>query len=170
MVTIKTHKTTIIIILLLISFLLNLYIYSLYKKLDNKYQSLERESMVTSWSKSNSVYNGYIEIFDVKEERVVKSVLSNDKIRNEVEKYLKEITSIYVKIKPIPNNGFIIKIPLYPPIDIDNEFFNYQISIVYLMFPENESPYLMIFDKESHPFFYNFSGNTDLLLKYLNYK
>lgn len=111
-----------------------------------------------------------IEIFNINKERVVKKVESNPAIQKEVEGYLKGITGIYTKFNPIPNKGYMIKIPLETPIMVQNQWLNTFVDEVILIFPEENGQYLMVFDNKDRSLFFTFEGNIDLLLKNLKFK
>ncbi|WP_051541968.1 hypothetical protein [Clostridium lundense] len=110
-----------------------------------------------------------IEIFDINKNNVVKRSESSPKIEKEIEKYLQNIKGIYEKFNPIPDKGYMVKIPLDTPIMIQNKWINSFIDEVIIIFPENETPYLMVLDNEERTLFLSFDGDTDILLKYLNF-
>jgi hypothetical protein len=124
--------------------------------------------LLSSTKVSAALYSN-IEIFDINKGCVIKSMLSNQVIQKEVVSYIKGITSIYGKFKPIPKNGFMIKIYLNPSILVENKIINGVIDEVIIIFPQKEKPFLMVFDDTSKPFFYRFDIKTDNLLKMLNF-
>jgi hypothetical protein len=101
-----------------------------------------------------------IEIFDINKGCVTKKFKSNPAIQKEVQNYLKRITSIYVKFKPIPDKGYMIKIPLKPSVRVKSEWLNDRIHQVIIIFPKQENPYLLVLDDKSRPLFFNFEGNA----------
>ena len=110
-----------------------------------------------------------IEIFDIHTECVVKKLPSNVTLQKEVDNYLKGITGIYVKLNPIPKKGFMVKIPLDPDLRIQNQWFQGLVNEVIVIFPEEGEPYLMVFDSMDRPHIFYFEGQTDILLKKMNY-
>lgn len=124
--------------------------------------------LLTSVSVSARGY-AKIEVFDISKEAVVKRVDTNSAIQKKVESYLKGITNIYIKFKPIPSKGYMIKIPLEPPVMVKNQWLNSPVNEVILVFPEQGKPYLAVFDEKNKITFFYFEGNTDALLKELNF-
>ena len=112
--------------------------------------------------------NKNVEIFDISKEKVIRELPSTPSIQKEAQNYLKGITSIYIKLKPIPDKGYMVKIPLEPPAAIQNQWVSSLADEVIIIFPAGEKPYLMIFDTENKLTFFNFEGKTDVLLKELN--
>ncbi|MEK3886440.1 hypothetical protein [Bacillus sp. FSL K6-3431] len=113
--------------------------------------------------------NQQIEIFDIDRGTVIMSVQSDTDLQQEVKKFLEEITGVYVKSNPIPNKGFMIKIPLKPNIMVKNQWFNDLADEVIIIFPGQENPYLMVFDDENRPYFFTFEGDTTKFLALLNF-
>ncbi|KAB7709140.1 hypothetical protein F9802_03260 [Bacillus aerolatus] len=111
-----------------------------------------------------------IEIFDINKGKVIMNVQLNTDLQQEVKKFLKGITGIYVKFKPIPDTGFMIRIPLEPNIMMKYQSFNALVDEVIIIFSGQENPYLMVFDNENRPYFYRFEGDTDKFLALLNFK
>ncbi|KAJ49721.1 hypothetical protein BD780_001566 [Clostridium tetanomorphum] len=110
-----------------------------------------------------------IEIFDINKNNVIKNIESSSEIEKQVKNYLQNIKGIYGKFNPIPDKGYMIKIPLDTPIAIQNTWISSFIDEVIMIFPENEPPYLMVLDNEERSIFLSFNGDTNTLLKYLNF-
>ena len=111
-----------------------------------------------------------IEIFDIGKSTVVKEVKSTPEIQKEAENYLKGIKGLYVKLSPIPLKGFMIKIPFETPVLVQNEYLKDFVEQVILIFPEQQAPYLLFLDEDQRPQVYYFKGETDNLLKMLDYQ
>jgi len=114
--------------------------------------------------------NQQIQIFDISKGKVVKNLQINTDSQQEVEKFLEGITGVYVKLNPIPNNGFMIRIPLEPNVTVKNQWFDDLVDEVTIIFSGEENPYLMVFDDENRPYFLTFKGDTGKLLELLNFK
>ncbi|MFD1739408.1 hypothetical protein ACFSCX_23280 [Bacillus salitolerans] len=114
--------------------------------------------------------NQQIEIFDINKGKVIKTVQLNSDLQQEVKNFLYEITSIYVKSNPIPNSGFMIRIPLEPNVMVKNRWFYDLVDEVIIIYSGQEEPYLMIYDDENKSYFFTFKGDTAKLLDLLNFK
>jgi len=114
--------------------------------------------------------NQQIQIFDIEQDKVIKYVQLNTDVQQEVEKFLEGISGVYAKYNPIPNKGFMVRIPLEPNIMVRNKWFDDLVDEVTIIFPSQEDPYLMLFDDENKPFFLTFEGNTENLLDFLDFK
>lgn len=119
---------------------------------------------------SNDVVSGaeehMVEVFDVNNNEEIISILSNEVIQNDVRVILEGIDGVVQKLNPIPDNGFIVKIPLEPNMMLENEWINDLVNEVIIFYSEKEYPYLLIFNDENNPYFFTFKGDAvDLLLK-----
>ncbi len=130
---------------------------------------VNRGHSVYSHSGIVNSHSGIVEIFDIDNEQVVKKVQSTPAIQSEVKNFLNGITSIYAKFNPIPQKGFMVKIPLEPTVQVSNEWLDTCVDEVIIIFPEHAFPYLMVFEDGIRPLVFTFAGNTDALLKHLDY-
>ncbi|WP_077618163.1 hypothetical protein [Bacillus sinesaloumensis] len=114
-------------------------------------------------------HNQQIQIFDINQDKVIKQIENNADIQQEVSKYLKNVDGVYTKYNPIPNSGFMVRIPVEPPTMVRSRWFDDLVDEITIIFPTQEAPYLMLFDDENQTYFLTFKGNTDPLLKLLNF-
>lgn len=114
--------------------------------------------------------NRQIEVFDISKGKVIMNVQSNTDSQLQAKKFLEGITGVYVKYNPIPNKGFMIRIPLEPTVIVKNQWFNDLVDEVTIIFPGQENPYLMVFDDENRPHFLIYEGDTANFLSLLNLK
>lgn len=112
----------------------------------------------------------YIQIFDPKQNKVVKVVQLNSEINNEVTSWIKNINGIYGKSNPLTDDGYAIKIPLDPAIKVHGKFLNALVNEVYIIIPEDDPPFFMIFENESKLSCFPFNGNIDTLSRILNFR
>ena len=73
------------------------------------------------------------------------------------------------KFNPIPDKGYVINIPFETPVKVKNQWLNAFVDEVFIIFPEQEKPYLMVSDNKIELSFLSFEGNIDLLLKNINF-
>ena len=112
----------------------------------------------------------YVEIFDPKQDKVVKLVRLNEDIHNMVTAWIKDVDKIYGKSNPITNDGYAIRVPLDPEVRIQGKFINELVNNVYIIIPENDPPFFIIFDDDNKLFCYPFNGDINELSKILNFK
>lgn len=121
-------------------------------------------------STSVKAHEGYnIEIFDVHKEEVIKTVPWNPLIQEEVVGYLNSITGLYAKFNPVPEKGFAVKVFLDPVVRVENNLLDSFVDEVIIMFPSDNSPFLLAFENESNLMCFTFKGDTNKLLKLLDY-
>lgn len=109
-----------------------------------------------------------IELLDIEKNKIIKTVPTNPKIQLETRKIVKEIDNVVKKLNPIPDKGYMVKIPLEPSLPLENQWVNALIDEVIIIIPEDEKPYLLLFD-ENKPYFFTFETKTDTLLNALDF-
>ena len=112
----------------------------------------------------------YVEIFDPKQDKVVKVVQLNDEIHNMVVSLIEDLDSIYGKSNPLTDDGYAIRVPIYPAVKIQGKCLNALVDNVYIIIPENDVPFFMIFEDENKLLCYPFKGNINTLSKILNFQ
>ncbi len=112
----------------------------------------------------------YVEIFDPKQDKVVKVVQSTPQIQNMVGKWIQNINDIYGKNDPVTDDGYAIKVPLDPAIKVNSDSLDAAVSEVYIIIPEHEPPFYIIFDNENRLSYYPFNGDINILSKALEFK
>ncbi|CDI50119.1 hypothetical protein [Clostridium tetani] len=111
----------------------------------------------------------YVQIFDPKQDKVVKVVQSNPQIQNMITSWITNIKGTY-KNDPITDDGYVVKIPLDPVVKVNSEYLNALVSEVYILIPENEPPCYLIFENENRLLSLVFNGDIDMLSKILDFK
>jgi hypothetical protein len=110
-----------------------------------------------------------IEIFDIKQKNIIQSSQMNPDIQAEAERFLKEITDIYKKFNPIPNEGYMVRIPLEPSVMVQNQWMHALVNEAVFIFPKEGKPYLMMLDDENIAHFFTFKRDTSALLDHLDF-
>ncbi len=167
---------------IIFSFGFNIYSYIHGVELTEKYESLIcianqfiDSSLVTfvASTQTSGPESKNIEIFDITKGEVIKKVQPSTSIQILANGYLNGITGIYVKVKAFPDKGYIVRIPLNPPIKVQTPLLtDYSINSVdevFILFPEQGNPFLLVLDKKYRPFFYNFEGDVNALLEQLDF-
>jgi hypothetical protein len=171
-----------ILIVLAISITINIYNHYQNTKLNSKYESLlclsnqfYQTSLITFLASEHETdpSKRTVEIFDITKGEVIKKVLTNQTIEKAAISYLKAISGMYAAVKAFPEDGYIIRIPVVPPVQVQNPWLNdyniYTVDQIFILLPEQGSPYLLVLDTKLRPYFYNFDGDVDALLKDLGF-
>ena len=111
----------------------------------------------------------YAQIFDPKQDKVVHIVQVNSEIHSLIISYLEDIDAIYGKNDPIPEDGYAIKFPLDHAVKIQKKCLNALIKEVYIIIPEKEQPFIMLFENENKLSCFPFRGDINILSKALNF-
>lgn len=111
----------------------------------------------------------YAEIFDPKQNKVVKVVQLNAEIHNMVTSWLNDIDGIYGKFDPISDDGYAIRIPLDPAVRVQNKWVNTLVNEIYIIIPEKNPPFFIIFEDENKLLCFPFNGDISRLSNCLNF-
>lgn len=111
----------------------------------------------------------YVEIFDPKQEKVVKLVQLNPEIHNMVESFIKNVDNIYAKSDPLTDDGYAIRIPIDPAVKVQRKYLNALINEVYIIIPENDTPFFMVYENENKLLCFPFEGDINSLSKVLDF-
>ena len=111
----------------------------------------------------------YIEIFDPKQDKVVKVIQSNPRIQDMITSWITNIEGLY-KNDPATDDGYAIKIPLDPTVKVNCKSLSAFVSEVYIIIPENDPPFYLIFEDENKLLSFPFNGDIDKLSKILDFK
>lgn len=108
-----------------------------------------------------------IEVFDVTQGKVTKSIPMEDKNREEALKLVKSADSLFPKLNPTPKTGFMVKVIFEPAEDIETKVLKQPVTKVIFIFPDAEKPYMLIFNEKDQPMFYYFSEDFAPFLEML---
>jgi hypothetical protein len=111
----------------------------------------------------------YIEIFDPKQDKVVKVIQSNSQIQDMIASWITNIEGLY-KNDPTTDDGYAIKMPLVPTVKVNCKALKALVSEVYIIIPENDPPFYLIFEGENKLLSFPFNGDIDKLSKMLDFK
>lgn len=110
-----------------------------------------------------------MEIFDIEKNEVINVATINMEIHEETEKMLNSIDGLVRTFKPIPEKGYMIKIPIEPPHTIENQWLNDLIDELIIIIPEQGEPTLLVYDNENKMYFFTFARPlSQLFLKYVS--
>ncbi|MGH4124270.1 MAG: hypothetical protein ACREV6_15195 [Clostridium sp.] len=110
----------------------------------------------------------YVEIFDPKQDKVVKVVQSNPQIQDMITSWITNLEGLY-KNDPATDDGYVVKIPLDPIVKVNCKSFNALVSEVYILIPENEPPCYLIFENENKLLSLVFNGDISKLSNILDF-
>jgi hypothetical protein len=113
----------------------------------------------------------YIEVFDPKQNKVIKVIQLNDEFQKLATGYLQGIYSIYGKLEPFPDNGYAVKIPLDPAVKVNKGILlNSLVNEIYVIIPEDGPLFMAVFENENKLMCFCFEGDKNLLMKKLDIK
>ncbi|WP_102272997.1 hypothetical protein [Cytobacillus massiliigabonensis] len=104
--------------------------------------------------------NRSIEIYDINQEMVIKTITNSPLIRKESELILQGINDIYKKFNPIPEQGLLVKVPLEPAIHVSNQWINTLVDELIIFYPEDEEPFILVYDDENNTYFFTISQKS----------
>lgn len=112
----------------------------------------------------------HIEIFDPIQNKVVKVIQWNKDINDMVVGWINGIDGLYSEVDPIKDDGYAIKFPLDPSIQIQNQWLKTTVKQVYLIIPENNPPFFLVFETEDKLMLFPFKDDVSELSNVLDFK
>lgn len=106
-----------------------------------------------------------VELLDIKTGNITKGIYNSEEIQNETRFCLQSITGVSSKFNPIPKEGMLIKVPLEPPYQLENEWINDFISEVIIISNPKEDPLLVLHNDDNVTYFFQFEHSIDYLLE-----
>lgn len=112
----------------------------------------------------------YVEIFDPKKDEIIKVVQLNSEINKLAQSYLNSIDGMYYKNDPATDDGYAVKIQLQSPVKVNKKNLNGVINEIFIVIPEKEQPFMMIFENENKLLPFPFKGDVNNLSRALDFK
>lgn len=109
--------------------------------------------------------NEAIQLYDIDQEKVIKTITMNAMIRKDSEIILQGVNDIYKKFNPLPDKGLLVKIPLDPAIQVKNQWMNALVDELIIFYPEEEEPFILVYDDENNTYF--FSVDSKVIAEHL---
>lgn len=178
------RKTLSFIVLVIILCLVLVSIYSTVRIVqnENKYQSVLDISRMfedthfiayISDEEAQST-NKQIEVYDIGKNEVISRTPLTADVQNEVFNYVKAVKSLYTKVMPFPEKGYVIRVPFDPPMNVKVKLLNESgiksLDSVFIILSDKEAPILLVLDNHRRPYFYTFNTSIQPLLDYIKLK
>ncbi|MEC2078658.1 hypothetical protein [Metabacillus fastidiosus] len=118
--------------------------------------------LVLSLPISVSSETSVIKIMDIEKNQIIAEKKSSPKIEEKVKDTIASIKNIAVEVNPIPDKGYLIRIPLMKPLKIKNKWYDDITNEVIIIYSKEENfPHkIILFTDDNKPVF--FDVNTDL--------
>ncbi len=112
-----------------------------------------------------------IEVFDITKGKVILSEPINMDIQNEVFNYVKTIKSLYTKVIPFPEKGYVIRVPFDTALKVKQKLLNKAgikaLDSLFIILSDKEAPIILVLDSQERPYFFTFDASIKPLLDYV---
>ncbi|MDQ0229501.1 hypothetical protein [Metabacillus malikii] len=110
-----------------------------------------------------------VKVLDIESNELIKTIESSKNTDQEVECGIHSITGITIQANPLPNNGYLIKIPLMESLKVKNQWMNDIVSEVIVVYnPSTKQNRIIIYNDENSPVFFDTDYTFSKLMKELN--
>lgn len=106
-----------------------------------------------------------VQVFDVKEGHVIKSVDSSSKIQKQVKRILKNVYEFAPEVQPDMKAKYIIRIPVKSGTTVKLNDASIAIQELFIFYYVDKEPLLLVFDENKKPFLFHTSYSIEPLLK-----
>jgi hypothetical protein len=108
-----------------------------------------------------------VQVFDVRQERIVAVIPNSPDIRKHAEQWLQAAPRLSAKSRLDLEQGLVIHIPLSPPVKVNHDGLAFQAVRVYLLIgpQQQENPQLLVFSSEGKPFVFDLPERPESFLQ-----
>ncbi|MBD8497562.1 hypothetical protein [Paenibacillus arenosi] len=108
-----------------------------------------------------------VQLFDMQQERIVKTIPNTPAIQAEAAKWLQSVTGLSPQLNIGSKCGYIVRIALANPYQIKLPRLEVQTKDVFLIYCPDKQPLLLVFTPERKPFLLEFKHNVQPFMEEL---
>jgi hypothetical protein len=109
-----------------------------------------------------------LEVFDIEKEQIVKRIPNTPEIQQDITQYLKTISQSIPPLGQVPKKGKMVRIPLQPPFQIENQWMKGTIYEVFLILLPDRDPFVIVYDETKKPYLLQSAYVPQHILKLVN--
>ncbi|TYR81597.1 hypothetical protein FZC66_07110 [Priestia megaterium] len=122
---------------------------------------------IMAWPHTAMGQQTKVEVFQIDAGKVVRSENKTDLVQQEAEKSLASITGVFKKVNPLPNTGYLVKVPLDPAVQINHQTLSTLANEAVFVISTEQQPVIMLYDNENRVYFFEFNHDLSALRKEL---
>lgn len=100
-----------------------------------------------------------VQVFDVKEEKVVKTIPNDDEFQAYVAEWIGSVTGLAPQLQPDDSCSYVYRIPLRKPLTASLNHLTIRSEDVFLFYCEGKPPFLLVFDEKRRPYLLLFKAD-----------
>ncbi|NMM54193.1 type IV secretion system protein VirB6 [Paenibacillus aquistagni] len=101
-----------------------------------------------------------VQMFDMKQERIIKSVPNQEKYQQYAEQWLKSITKVAPQVSIGTKCGYIVRVPLAKPFTVNVPNLQVETNTVFLIYCPEKEPLLLVFGPDRKPYLMEFKADV----------
>ncbi|WP_134701676.1 hypothetical protein [Ammoniphilus sp. YIM 78166] len=109
-----------------------------------------------------------LEIYDIEKEQIVKRIPNTPEIQQDVTQYLKTIDRTIPPLGQVPKKGKMVRIPIQPPSQIENQWIKGTIYEVFFILLPDRDPFIIVYDEARKPYLLQSAYMPQHILKLVN--
>lgn len=131
---------------------------------DNQLQS-QLDELMSKMVLTSPTQVDTVQVFDVKEGHVIKSVPNSGKIQKQTKQIIKKIYEFAPQVQPDMSAKYIIRIPVKAGTQVKVGGNTIAINELFIFYYEDKEPLVLIFDSNKRPYLLNTKQSIEPLLK-----
>ncbi|MCR8842904.1 type IV secretion system protein VirB6 [Paenibacillus sp. SC116] len=108
-----------------------------------------------------------VQLFDMQQERIVKTLPNTPAVQAEAAKWLQSVTGLSPQLNIGSKCGYIVRIALANPFQVKLPRIDFQTNDVFLIYCPDKKPLLLVFTPERKPFLLEFKHNVQPFMEEL---
>lgn len=108
-----------------------------------------------------------VQMFDMKQERIVKSVPNQEIYQQHAMEWLKSITKVAPQVSIGTKCGYIVRIPLVKPYTVTLPTLKVETNTVFLIYCPQKEPLLLIFGPDRKPYLMEFKADVKPFIEHM---
>ncbi|TVX92945.1 type IV secretion system protein VirB6 [Paenibacillus agilis] len=108
-----------------------------------------------------------VQLFDMQQERIVKTLPNTPAVQAEATKWLQSVTGLSPQLNIGSKCGYIVRIALANPFQVKLPRIDFQTNDVFLIYCPDKKPLLLVFTPERKPFLLEFKHNVQPFMEEL---
>ncbi|UHA76230.1 type IV secretion system protein VirB6 [Paenibacillus sp. 481] len=108
-----------------------------------------------------------VQLFDMRQERIVKTIPNTEQFQTEAKKWLASTTGLSPQISIGERCGYIVRIPLRGAVSVPLQNASLSVNDVFLLYCPDKEPLLLVFSADRKPFMLQFSANVKPFMEQL---
>lgn len=119
----------------------------------------------TSAQTAPSERQGPIQVFDVAQGKIIKSVPNDSRFQEMAAAWAASVTGLAPQVSPGEDYAYVFRMPLEKAVPIDTGTVHIKVTTLFMFYGKDKQPLLLGFDDNRKPYLFTFKSNVSDFIK-----